>query len=375
VDEVCASSRTQPSSPKAASARREAEAAFGDDTVFLERWVHPARYVEIQIIGDRFGNLVHLFERECSLQRRHQKILEEAPSPALDDELRASMAQAAIQAARAIGYASLGTVEFVLDTEGGFWFLEMNTRLQVEHPVTEAICGVDLVREQIALAEGRHLSFSQADLARCGHAIEVRIYAEDPAQDFLPQAGTLVDWWVPIEPGVRVDAGVAAGARIGTAFDPLLAKVVAHAATREDAARLLAGVLRRARIRGVRTNRELLVAVLEHARFLAGDTTTDFLATTALARSTTPDPSLLAEAGAVAALWERDEERARLNPPLAALPLGWTNAILPPRRRSYLAGETTVELEYQPAGDGEILVGKQRYRLALREGNEVAYAR
>jgi len=228
----------------------------------------------------------------------------------------------------------------------------MNTRLQVEHPVTEAICGVDLVREQIALAEGRHLSFSQADLARCGHAIEVRIYAEDPAQDFLLQAGTLVDWWVPIEPGVRVDAGVAAGARIGTAFDPLLAKVVAHAATREDAARLLAGVLRRARICGVRTNRELLVAVLEHARFLAGDTTTDFLATTALARSTTPDPSLLAEAGAVAALWERDEERARLNPPLAALPLGWTNAILPPRRRSYLAGETTVELEYQPAGDG-----------------------
>ena len=212
-----------------ASARREAGAAFGNDQVFLERYLEAPRHVEVQILGDHHGHLVHCFERECSIQRRHQKIVEEAPSPALDPGLRARLTAAALAAGCAIGYTSAGTVEFLLDADGRFYFLEVNTRLQVEHPVTEAVTGLDLVREQLLVAQGERLSVRQEDVSLRGHAIEVRLYAEDPANGFLPTGGRLLDWRLPAELEVRVDSGVESATEIALAFDPMMAKLIAHA--------------------------------------------------------------------------------------------------------------------------------------------------
>jgi propionyl-CoA carboxylase alpha chain len=247
-----------------AGARREAGAAFGNDTVFIERWLASSRHVEVQILGDQHGELVHLFERECSIQRRHQKIIEEAPSPAVDDALRAAMGKAALDAARTIGYASAGTVEFLLDGRD-FWFLEVNTRLQVEHPVTEEITGLDLVREQLRIAEGEPLGYGQADLTIQGHAIEARIYAEDPAQDFLPSPGT-VTIWEPAD-GARFDSGVESGSTVSIEFDPMIAKVIAHAPTRREAAGKLARALANTRIQGLTNNRDFLVDTLRSSAF------------------------------------------------------------------------------------------------------------
>jgi propionyl-CoA carboxylase alpha chain len=269
-------------------ARREAAASFGDGTVFLERWLSHSRHVEIQILGDRHGNLVHLFERECSIQRRHQKIIEEAPSPALDAGLREAMGQAALAAARHIGYDSAGTAEFLVSGRE-FFFLEVNTRLQVEHPVTEAITGLDLVREQIRVAEGEPLGYAQADLKIGGHAIEARVCAENPAQDFLPTPGTVLVWEPAREDGVRYDSGVESGSEIGIEFDPMIAKVIAHAPTRREAAARLARALERTRIQGIVHNRDFLVAVLRSDAFLAGDTTTDFIERIAPAAQREPD--------------------------------------------------------------------------------------
>ena len=265
-----------------AAARREAAAAFGDGTVFLERYITDARHVEIQVLADGHGGLVHCFERECSIQRRHQKIIEECPSPAVDPGLRERMGAAALAAAKAVGYLGAGTVEFVLEPSGDFWFLEVNTRLQVEHPVTEAVTGVDLVREQLLVAQGLPLSVTQDALAIDGHAIEARLYAEDPAAGFLPATGTLMDWCPATAPPCRWDAGVAAGSVVGVEFDPMLAKVIAHAPTRGEAALALALALQRSRIRGVTTNRDFLVAALRHPDFLAGRTTTSFIERTAV---------------------------------------------------------------------------------------------
>src|SRR6185503_10600621 len=226
---------------------------------------------------DQHGNLVHLFERECSIQRRHQKIVEESPSPALTPELRTRMGDAALLLAREVGYTSAGTVEMLLGADGSFYFLEVNTRLQVEHPVTEFVTGLDLVREQIRLAEGEPLGYGQADLRQRGHAIEVRLYAEDPARGYLPATGRLIDWRVPDLAHLRVDAGVECGSEVSVHYDPMLAKLICHAPTRGEAARRLARALEELVALGVTTNRELLVAVLRHPAFLAGDTDTHFL--------------------------------------------------------------------------------------------------
>ena len=239
------------------SARREAEAAFGNGTVFLERWLQASRHVEIQILGDQHGNLVHLFERECSIQRRHQKVIEESPSPAMTPALRERMGQAALALGRAIGYHSAGTVEFMLSGDE-FFFLEVNTRLQVEHPVTEEVTGLDLVREQLRIAEGEPLGYAQADLKLTGHAIEARLYAENPAQDFLPTAGTVTAWQPATASGARFDSGVEAGNEIGIEFDPLIAKVIVHAPTRREAAARLARVLETTRVQGITHNRDFL---------------------------------------------------------------------------------------------------------------------
>ena len=246
-----------------ASAEREAVSAFGDGTVFVERYLERARHVEIQILADTHGNVIALHERDCTLQRRHQKVVEEAPSPAVDSHLRARMEAAAIAAATAVGYVGAGTVEFLLDADGNFWFLEMNTRLQVEHPVTEAVCGVDLVALQLSIAEGNPIPVALlADVPINGHAIEVRLCAEDPYNSYLPSSGTFHWFTFPSVPGVRVDSALESGDEVSPFYDSMIAKVIAHGATRAEAARRLIATLRGAELIGPTTNRELLLDLL-----------------------------------------------------------------------------------------------------------------
>jgi 3-methylcrotonyl-CoA carboxylase alpha subunit len=265
------------------AARREAVAAFGDGTLYVERLIDRPRHVEVQIFGDRQGHIVHLFERECSVQRRHQKIIEESPSPALTPALRERMTAAAVQAGRAAGYRNAGTIEFLVDGSGPrdndtrFYFLEMNTRLQVEHPVTEQITGVDLVRAQLLVASGEPLPWTQASLAPRGHAIEARVYAEDPSRGFIPQAGTLLLYREPRLPGIRIDSGVVEGGDVSVHYDPMIAKVIATGETRAHAVARLIAALRDYPILGVRTNVPFLLRILEHPRFAAGSVDTAFL--------------------------------------------------------------------------------------------------
>jgi acetyl-CoA carboxylase biotin carboxylase subunit len=261
-------------------ARREAQAAFGDPTLYVERLVERPRHVEIQVFADVHGQVVHLFERECSIQRRHQKTIEESPCPVLSPAVRERMGEAAIAAARAAGYVNAGTVEFLLEGESDaaqFFFLEMNTRLQVEHPVTESVTGVDLVHAQLLVASGERLPWSQASLSQRGHAIECRIYAEDPQQDFLPQAGPLLMYREPVGPGIRVDAGVIEGANVSVFYDPMLAKLIVHGETRPVAIRRAIAALERYIVLGIRTNIPFLVNIHRHPRFAAADVDTGFL--------------------------------------------------------------------------------------------------
>jgi acetyl-CoA/propionyl-CoA carboxylase biotin carboxyl carrier protein len=273
--------RDETSLPAAiAQARREAVAAFGDGTLYVERLIDRPRHVEVQVLLDGHGGAVYLFERECSLQRRHQKIVEEAPSPVLTPRLRARMGEAAVALASTAGYRNAGTVEFLLEGTGDearFYFLEMNTRLQVEHPVTEQSTGVDIVLAQLAVAAGDPLPWSQHELSQRGHAIEVRVYAEDPAQNDFPQAGPLLLYREPMMPGIRVDSGVVEGGEISVHYDPLIAKLIACADTRERARRRAVAALRNYPILGVRTNIAFLIALLEHPRFISGDFDTGFV--------------------------------------------------------------------------------------------------
>ncbi len=309
-------------------ARREAKAAFGDDRLFLERWLTSSRHIEIQILGDNHGNLVHLFERECSIQRRHQKIIEEAPSPAVDTELRERLGEAALLAARSIGYSSAGTVEFLVDGND-FWFLEVNTRLQVEHPVTEEITGLDLVREQLRIAEGEALGYTQADLSFTGHAIEARIYAEDPNNDFLPSPGKLLAWEPADISLARFDSGVETGSEIGIEFDPMMAKVIVKAPTRREAASRLARVLEGLRIQGVTNNRDFLVATLRSPEFIAGDTTTDFIERVAPSRVRIISSDELDEA-LIAIVIQSQAHRRSAARVLSTVQSGWRNSRMPP---------------------------------------------
>ena len=309
-----------------ASAGREAAAAFGDGTVFLERYVTRPRHVEVQVMADVHGTVVSLFERECSVQRRHQKVVEEAPSPAVSGTLRAQMGDAAVRAAAAVGYVGAGTVEFVLDEDGTFAFLEMNTRLQVEHPVTELITGLDLVRLQILVAQGAPLPPEACSPSIDGHAVEVRLYAEDPTQDYLPQTGRLVTFEVPRAGGVRVDTGVRSGSEVTHHYDPMLAKVVAWAPTRHEALGKLAAALAASKVHGVVTNRDLLVRTLRHPEFIDGGTDTGFLDRHdpgELGASLLNDPELAWHAvAATLALVARRRSDARTQP---TIPAGWRN--------------------------------------------------
>jgi acetyl/propionyl-CoA carboxylase alpha subunit len=331
------------------SARGEAASAFGDGTVFLERFVTDPRHVEVQILGDTAGRVVHLFERECSIQRRYQKIVEECPSPAVDSELRAALTSAAVAAGQAIGYIGAGTVEFVLDQDGSFFFLEVNTRLQVEHPVTEEVTGLDLVELQLRIAEGEPLPPAATGAAINGHAIEVRLYAEDVAAGFLPVTGPLHRFVIPSAPGVRTDTGFRDGSVVSPHYDAMLAKVIAHGRTRADAAKRLARTLDRAQIHGVTTNRDLLAAILREPEFLAGRTDTGYLTRHEPAALAASRPSATAWHALVAALARQAVHRAEA-PVLATLPSGWRNVRSAPQRVTYTADGEELAVAYRVPG-------------------------
>jgi acyl-CoA carboxylase subunit alpha len=331
------------------AARRESAAAFGDDTVFLEKYLESPRHIEIQIFADTLGRVEALFERECSIQRRHQKVIEEAPSVVVDENLRERMSQAAIEAARAVDYVGAGTVEFLYD-RGAFYFLEMNTRLQVEHPVTEMITGLDLVRLQIEIADGKPLVASPT---MTGHAIEARLYAEDPLHEFVPASGRLDLFEIGGESRIRVDSGVETGSNVSVFYDPMLAKIVAHGSTRREAATLLAGALRTARIHGPITNRPLLTRILEDDGFLKGDINTHFLDERDLGTLAAPlaDPGLELVAAVAAALSDQVLERRR-TPVLRSIPSGWRNSPQHHQERSFTGvhGLHTVGYTASPNG-------------------------
>lgn len=295
------------------TARSEAEGAFGDGRLLLERAVIEPRHVEIQVFGDRHGNVIHLFERDCSIQRRHQKVVEEAPSPAVSDSLRAAMGAAAVQAAKSIGYVGAGTVEFLLAPDGQFYFLEMNTRLQVEHPVTEMVTGLDLVALQLAVADGKPLPITQDDVTLTGHAIEIRLYAEAPEQDFLPQTGTIAVWEPAIGEGIRIDHGLVSGTEVSPYYDPMLAKLIAWGPDRTTASRRLLRAVEDSRIFGVATNRAFLVATLSMPEFVRGEATTAFIARNFPDGFAPPEPPAWGFALAAALLCERDGDGWRSN--------------------------------------------------------------
>lgn len=259
------------------AAKREAKNAFGDDTVYLEKYIANPRHVEFQIMADSHGNTVHLFERECSIQRRHQKIIEETPSVALDPALRAKMGADAVKVAQAANYTGAGTVEFLLGQDKSYYFLEMNTRIQVEHPITEMVTGVDLVVEQIRVAAGMPLSFKQEQLNQRGHAIECRLYAEDGDNNFLPSTGTLLHYSEPVGPGIRVDSGVWKGMTITIDYDPIMAKLIVHAPDRETAITKMIDALNNYKFLGVKTSKKFMIDVLGHEQFAAGNTFTNFI--------------------------------------------------------------------------------------------------
>ncbi len=331
-----------------AAAGAEAGSAFGDGTVFLEPFVEHGRHVEVQVVGHDGGVLV-LGDRDCSLQRRHQKVVEESPAPALPEATRAALARAAAAAAAAIDYRGVGTVEFLYDPAADrFFFLEMNTRLQVEHPVTELVHGVDLVELQLAVAEGRPID-AQALPEPRGHAVEVRLYAEDPSAEYQPQSGTLTTFEIPGGDGVRVDAGYAAGDAVSTHYDAMLAKVVVHAPTRSQAARQLAGVLRRARIHGVRTNRDQLVAALTSPAFLDEVLSTRFLLDHPPAPRSAPD-----QGAAVAAALAIAERARGWRTVQRGIPVGWRNVAATTRRTDF---EGDVSVSWEGTRDGYVVEG------------------
>ena len=333
-------------------AQREALTGFGDDRVFIERYVASSRHIEIQILGDSHGNVVHLGERECSIQRRHQKIIEESPSPRVDSEMRATMGEAAIKLAKKLKYESAGTVEFLVDDKTGeFWFLEVNTRLQVEHPVTEEVTGKDLVYEQLRIARGEELGYSQEDISWKGSSIEARLYAEDPSKDFLPATGTLIAYENDTNIDARWDTGIEQGSVVGTDFDPMLAKVITKGKTRIDAANKLALALETMHIGGVTTNRDFLVASLRTKDFLDGKTTSDFIEKTNPQRAVILEGSMLENALSAAALWIQGQNRESANI-LKEIPTGWRNSRLPRQKINFRYLEKDLEVTYKANRDG-----------------------
>ena len=339
-----------------AAAKREAKAGFDDERVFIEKYIKKSRHIEIQILGDQHGNVIHLGERECSIQRRHQKIIEESPSPKLDDELREQIGNAAVKLAKKIKYQSAGTVEFILDENTNeFWFLEVNTRLQVEHPVTEEVTGVDLVRAQINIAKNEYLELKQKDVEFNGHALEVRLYAENPNNDFLPETGKIVCYEPYKNKSIRWDSGVHKGYEVGTNFDPMLSKVISWAPNRTDACLQLAAALEKSCIGGVKTNKDFLVECIRHPEFLAGNTTSDFIEIQSPNRKKVlndHDKNNLMIAGA---LWISQTNIKNKNK-LQFIKHSWTNGRLPHQNISFQFENEIHQIKYSYINKGSISI-------------------
>jgi acetyl-CoA carboxylase biotin carboxylase subunit len=328
------------------AAKREAKSAFGDDTLLIERYFDDARHIEFQVFGDQHGNIIHLFERDCSIQRRYQKIIEESPSPALTPELRARMAEAAVNAARSVGYDNAGTVEFILDKKGDFYFLEVNTRLQVEHPVTETITGLDLVKLQIEVAEGKPFAFKQEDLTATGHAIECRIYAEDPYNNYLPVTGTIRHFLPYASEAMRYDTGVVSGSTIDVFYDPMIAKVIAKGQNRSEALRIMTNALRKTVLSGLTTNKSFLIEVLNDKGFANGDFDTRYLDQhPELTEPRIPNNQVLIESATAATLaaWlTRQTDRTVMR----SIPSGFRNSFYRGQVQSYTWKEDLIKIEY-----------------------------
>jgi len=366
--------------PAVQAARREAQAAFGDPTVYAERLVQRGRHVEVQVIGDDHGRLLHLFERECSLQRRHQKIIEESPSPGAHPDVVARMAQAAVAAAAACGYTSLGTVEFLVEDDGGaagsgpvapdpaapFWFLEMNTRLQVEHPVTEAVTGLDLVALQLRLAAGAPLGLAQHQVSRAGHAVEARLVAEDPTAGWVPSSGEVARFEPPDVPGVRWDTGVRTGSVVPPHYDSLVAKVIAHGTDRDEAFDRLTAALRGLRVVGVATNRDALLALLADPDVRAGRTTTDLVESRPEAWLAGPPPDVLDLHAAAVGLAVHAAAAAAAP---AAVPPGWRSLDAAEQTHTLVrAGESTTVTVRSGRDGTTVQVGAEAPQVALVHG-------
>lgn len=308
------------------SARHEARNSFGDDHILLEKFFTNIHHIEVQVLGDEHGRVVHLFERECSIQRRHQKIIEETPSPTISEETRQQICQAAVSLAQQVGYSSAGTVEFMY-SEGKFYLLEMNTRLQVEHPITEAVTGIDLAKWQIRIAAGEPLDFTQAEVSQRGHAIECRVYAEDPAMNFLPSIGDLGFCQWPTGPRVRVDTGVQTGSTVSPYYDPMLAKIITWGADRPEAIHRMVAALQETAVLGVTTNLSYLLAILQEEHFRAGQTTTHYLAEHFANWSAGVEPT--PEMWLALAVYEALQGRSPSGTGSAAAPAGLTSAADP----------------------------------------------
>ena len=337
------------------SAEREAEGGFGDKRVFLERYIPRSRHIEIQILGDSYGHIVHLGERECSIQRRHQKVVEESPSPMVDEEMREKMGQAAIKLASKLKYESAGTVEFLVDEKTKeFWFLEVNTRLQVEHPVTEEVTGIDLVKEQLRIASGEELGYDQIDIDFFGSSIEVRLYAEDPGNDFLPVTGKMIAFEPTDDPLVRWDVGIESGSNITSNFDPMLAKIISFGETRIEAANKLALALENSHFGGMKTNRDYLVSILRSKEYLDGDTTTDFIERVNLKSDIDLTHEEITNYAKVGAMWIQGKNRNEAMV-LKNIQSGWNNGRLPHQEVRLLHNEDELKVKYRSLKNGDFI--------------------
>lgn len=351
------------------SAEREAEGGFGDKRVFLERYIARSRHIEIQILGDSHGNIVHLGERECSIQRRHQKVVEESPSPMVDEEMRFAMGEAAIKLASKLKYESAGTVEFLVDEKTKeFWFLEVNTRLQVEHPVTEEVTGIDLVKEQLRIADGEKLEYDQSDIDFFGSSIEVRLYAEDPGNDFLPVTGKLIAFEPANDPLVRWDIGIESGSVITSNFDPMLAKVISFGETRTEAANKLALALENSHFGGMKTNRDYLVSILRSEEYLAGNTTTDFIDRVELNSEINLTNEEIENYATVGAMWIQGKNRNEANV-LSSVSSGWSNGRLPHQEIKFNYNDKELLIRYKPQRDGSFITNNNK-NLNIFDWNE-----
>jgi propionyl-CoA carboxylase alpha chain len=352
-------------------AKQESQNAFGDDRIFIERYIKRSRHIEVQIISDHYGNVLHMGERECSIQRRHQKIIEESPSSRLDSEQRAKLTEASISLAKNISYTSAGTVEFLYDDDSeDIWFLEMNTRLQVEHPVTEMVTDIDIVELQLIIADNQELELKQNDISFNGHSIEARIYAEDPENKFLPSSGILLADQHQNSTGIRWDSGVEKGMIIGTDFDPMLAKVIAHDSTRDLAASKLARELEKTYFGGFINNIDFLINILRDDNFTDGKTTTDYIETYLPSRSIALSKSENKFILLAAALWLQAKNRNNTQV-LKQIPTGWHNGKLPQQRVKFLIDQEEVTIYYKSQRDGSFIIDKNEIAIVNKVNDQM----